>query len=186
MAEAPTPSPENTASAEARAPSPDDKWLTPENLQAMADMLCVCDSSELLADLRKTWPTYALIAASKLLDADTRQQIKAWELEQNQSKQTDAAPTPAPQSISESPGHPPESNKQGLSSPARQKRPLSPEAPAIDLKSGMWVCCLGDFYGHLGAKIPDGRWYVLRPKTRKVDAESRLVAPADIIPMPPR
>jgi len=58
--------------------------------------------------------------------------------------------------------------------------------PAIELKTGMWVRCKDYFYGYLGAQTSDGRWYVSRPKTSKVEAESRLYAATDITPMPPR
>jgi hypothetical protein len=53
-----------------------------------------------------------------------------------------------------------------------------------ELITGLWVRCRDGFYGHLGALTGDGRWWVSSPKSRTSDAESRLYAAADIIPMP--
>ncbi len=60
----------------------EEDWLSPENLEQIAEALAVCDY-ELLAELRKIFPSDALQAACKLLDADTREQIKKWVIQQN-------------------------------------------------------------------------------------------------------
>lgn len=71
-----------------------DQWLTPENLQDMAETLASCDF-QMLVELRNIWPAYALNAASKLLDADTKKRIKQWVLEQNAQSSTKViAPPP--------------------------------------------------------------------------------------------
>jgi hypothetical protein len=57
-------------------------------------------------------------------------------------------------------------------------------AKVKDLITGLWVRTVDGLYGHLGAKVPDGRWWVVSPKSRNSDAQSRLYAAADIIPMP--
>ena len=52
-----------------------------------------------------------------------------------------------------------------------------------NLIAGLWVCTRDGFYGHLGAMVADGRWWVKSPSSRNSDAQSRLYAAADIIPM---
>lgn len=59
-----------------------DEWLTHENLQDMAETLAGCDF-KMLAELRNILPAYALTAACKLLDPDTKARLKQWVLEQN-------------------------------------------------------------------------------------------------------
>lgn len=51
------------------------------------------------------------------------------------------------------------------------------------LVTGLWVRTVDNFYGHLAAMQADGRWWVKSPKTRNNDAQSRLYAAVDIIPM---
>ena len=53
-----------------------------------------------------------------------------------------------------------------------------------DLITGLWVRTRDGLYGHLGAKVSDGRWWVVSPASRNSVAQSRLYAAADIIPMP--
>lgn len=69
--------------------------------------------------------------------------------------------------------------------------PESVEKPLQNAKSyvknliaGLWVRTRDGFYGHLAAMQTDGRWWVKSPKSKTRDAESRLYAAADIIPMP--
>jgi hypothetical protein len=54
--------------------------------------------------------------------------------------------------------------------------------PEEGFKVGMWVRCADGFYGHLGAKIADGRWYVQSLATKRTAAECRLYSPSDIYP----
>jgi hypothetical protein len=65
-----------------------------------------------------------------------------------------------------------------------EKPDLCASAKVRDLITGLWVRCRDGFYGHLGAMAGDGRWWVKSPKSRTHNAESRLYAAADIIPMP--
>jgi hypothetical protein len=68
-----------------------------------------------------------------------------------------------------------------------EKPELCASAKVRDLITGLWVRCRDGrdwFYGYLGAMTGDGRWWVSSPKTRNSNAESRLYAAADIIPMP--
>lgn len=46
---------------------------------------------------------------------------------------------------------------------AANELPLNSEAApqAQPLKTGLWVRCIDGFYGHLGARLRDGRWWVL-------------------------
>ncbi len=69
-------------------------------------------------------------------------------------------------------------------SPRANKRGSSAAGKVFDLVTGLWVRTIDGFYGHLGAKVSDGRWWVVSPASRTTDAQSRLYAAADIIPMP--
>jgi hypothetical protein len=55
-----------------------DEWLTDDNLVYIAETLEACESVEMLADLRKSYPPYALKSASKRLDKSKLVQIKEW------------------------------------------------------------------------------------------------------------
>ena len=69
-------------------------------------------------------------------------------------------------------------------SPSADKRDSSAAASVKNLITGLWVRTRDGLYGHLGAKVSDGRWWVVSPASRTTDAQSRLYAAADIIPMP--
>ena len=71
-----------------------------------------------------------------------------------------------------------------LLSPSANKPDRSTTASAKDLITGLWVRTRDGLYGHLGAKVSDGRWWVVSSASRTTDAQSRLYAAADIIPMP--
>lgn len=168
-----------TAPVKAQAPQPTseptkEEWLSAESLQDMAGMLSTCTSNEEIAELRKVFPDFALRKAGNLLDAESRERIKGLVLELN------AQPT------SENPAQVEGFNNESLLNPTEQSQtqPFQNLAPTIELHTGMYVRCADGFHGHLGAQATDGRWYVLRPKTRKVDAESHLYTATDIIPMP--
>lgn len=62
-----------------------DEWLQKECLEDIADILQSCESSEMVSDLRKIYPDYALKEAAKLLDPEARLRIGAWVCEQNQN-----------------------------------------------------------------------------------------------------
>jgi len=63
---------------------PSDEWDTPDNVEALTEWLNACESSEMLADVRKAYPQpQALKAACKGLDAFKVQQIAEWVVELN-------------------------------------------------------------------------------------------------------
>jgi hypothetical protein len=65
------------------------------------------------------------------------------------------------------------------------EKPVNPNATDYvkNLIAGLWVRTRDGFYGHLAAMQADGRWWVRSPCTRNSDAQSRLYAAVDIIPM---
>jgi hypothetical protein len=59
------------------------QWLSQENLQAIASDLENCEDSEMLTDLRKCYPDFAMKAAARLLPIPTKQRVKEWVVQQN-------------------------------------------------------------------------------------------------------
>lgn len=81
-------------------PTPTDEleqWLAEENILNIAHDLEICDSKEVLGELRKLYPKEALIEAAKLLPDAKRSVIKTWvaELNGDNTPQDSIAPTPS-------------------------------------------------------------------------------------------
>jgi hypothetical protein len=73
---------DNLPEIELVEPSPDDEWLTDENIAILVKDLEDCDI-EMLADLRKFTPVAALKKAAATLAADVRSRIARWVSELN-------------------------------------------------------------------------------------------------------
>lgn len=65
------------------SPSPEELWMTEENLQGMASALAECDDAQTLAALRQCWSPVAMNAACKLLSQAKHEQIRQWVIELN-------------------------------------------------------------------------------------------------------
>jgi hypothetical protein len=63
--------------------SQEQQWLTQESLQDLADILEACENSQMLAELRAIYPSYAMKQAAKLLPDSTKQRIQQWVVTQN-------------------------------------------------------------------------------------------------------
>jgi hypothetical protein len=76
-----------------------EQWLAEENILNIAHDLEICDSKEVLGELRKLYPKEALIEAAKLLSDAKRSVIKTWvaELNGDNTPQDSIAPTPSPE-----------------------------------------------------------------------------------------
>lgn len=84
-------------------------------------------------------------------------------------------------------GQQPSSSHDRITQTPREAQPEHSAQGVKKLITGLWVRCRDGrdwFYGYLGAMTGDGRWWVSSPKTRTHDAESRLFAAVDIVPMP--
>jgi len=82
--------PTETAVEQSAAVPPSDEWDTTENITALAEWLEACESSEMLADLRKAYPhPQSLKTACKKLDSAKVEQIAEWVAELNGKSEID-------------------------------------------------------------------------------------------------